>query len=160
YFKEELILTNLKQAGYITLMCGDGPNVVGALKQAHVELCFLTASLKIAEHQKIQRFKDVYESQLKFTSQFNMPPPPQQLRIYSHILPTTSATNYLRFGMNQLAENLLQDFDDEPPTIKLGDASVVAPFTSKLSNVVAIANIVRQGRYTLVAAIQMYKILV
>ena len=49
--------------------------------------------------------------------------------------------------------------DDEPPTIKLGDASVAAPFTSKLANVVAIPNIIRQGRCALVATIQMYKIL-
>ncbi|EKJ77853.1 hypothetical protein FPSE_01946 [Fusarium pseudograminearum CS3096] len=49
--------------------------------------------------------------------------------------------------------------DDEPPTLKLGDASVAAPFTSKLRNVVAVPNIIRQGRCTLVATIQMYKIL-
>src|SRR5262249_2733982 len=56
-----------------------------------------------------------------------------------------------------MMENELND--DEPPTLKLGDASVAAPFTSKLRNVIAVPNILRQGRCTLVATIQMYKIL-
>lgn len=61
-----------------------------------------------------------------------------------------------RLSMSMLEDELNAD---EPPTIKLGDASVAAPFTSKLANVVAIPNIIRQGRCTLVATIQMYKIL-
>lgn len=61
-----------------------------------------------------------------------------------------------KLSMSMLEEELNAD---EPPTIKLGDASVAAPFTSKLANVVAIPNIIRQGRCTLVATIQMYKIL-
>ncbi len=34
--QKDLIVTSLKQAGYITLMAGDGTNDVGALKQAHI----------------------------------------------------------------------------------------------------------------------------
>lgn len=37
-----------------------------------------------------------------------------------------------------MTSKLMEDMDmEEPPTIKFGDASVAAPFTSKLSNVVA-----------------------
>ncbi|CAG8519365.1 10549_t:CDS:10, partial [Racocetra fulgida] len=152
--QKEFILTGLKQAGYITLMCGDGTNDVGALKQAHVGVALLDGKpedlKKIAEHQRIQRLKDVYESQLKFTSRFNMPPPPPPpaiAHLFPHITQQLQQQNNAGQGqrrpppqMDQLAEHLLQDFDDEPPTIKLGDASVAAPFTSKLSNVVATLN--------------------
>lgn len=58
------------------------------------------------------------------------------------------------------AQMMESELDDgEPPSLKLGDASVAAPFTSKLRNVIAVPNIIRQGRCTLVATIQMYKIL-
>ena len=61
---------------------------------------------------------------------------------------------------DKLTSGLLEgENDDEPPALKLGDASVAAPFTSKLRNVIAVPNIIRQGRCTLVATIQMYKIL-
>ncbi|KAL6068662.1 Cation-transporting ATPase [Balamuthia mandrillaris] len=41
---KQLIVAKLKSFGYITLMCGDGTNDVGALKQAHVGVALLTSS--------------------------------------------------------------------------------------------------------------------
>ncbi len=224
--QKEDILTGLKDAGYTTLMCGDGTNDVGALKQAHIGVALLNGSQddlnKIAEHYRTTKMKEVYEKQVSVMQRFNQPTPPVPAQI-AHIYPpgpqnphyekamlreadkksaagavannsdakdkangiptiTSPGAQALQQANNQpspeqqrqqkaqqaaagLADRLTssmmeQELDEnEPPTIKLGDASVAAPFTSKLANVIAIPHIIRQGRCTLVATIQMYKIL-
>ncbi|PSN71475.1 hypothetical protein BS50DRAFT_674014 [Corynespora cassiicola Philippines] len=202
--KEEILL-GLKECGYTTLMCGDGTNDVGALKQAHIGVALLNGTRddldKIGEHFRNTKMKEVYEKQVGLMQRFNQPAPPVPVMI-AHLYPPgptnphyekamqreaakkgiavpngTEATTNGTVARNQpkdprqaaagLADSLtskmmeqeLADLDSEPPTIKLGDASVAAPFTSKLANVIAIPNIIRQGRCTLVATIQMYKIL-
>ncbi|EMD32432.1 endoplasmic reticulum Ca-transporting P-type ATPase [Gelatoporia subvermispora B] len=176
--QKEQILTSLKTLGYTTLMAGDGTNDVGALKQAHIGVALLDGTpedlQKIAEHQRIERIKKVYESQLKISARFNQAPPPPPPAI-AHMFPDVVEAQKKaaadlqnarkrnpmeKFDLASITDKLAEMEDEEEvPKIKLGDASCAAPFTSKLSNVSAITHIIRQGRCTLVATIQMYKIL-
>lgn len=208
--QKEEILVGLKDAGYTTLMCGDGTNDVGALKQAHIGVALLNGSKqdldRIAKHFRETKMKDVYEKQVALMTRFNQPAPPVPIMI-AHLYPVGPTNPHhdkaiereaqiksgkaaiappptappsqalektdraksdkqtrAQLSASALSEKLSASMqesleDDEPPTIKLGDASVAAPFTSKLANVIAIPNIIRQGRCTLVATIQMYKIL-
>ncbi|KAK9476298.1 hypothetical protein V1514DRAFT_337262 [Lipomyces japonicus] len=198
--QKEYILTQLKEGGYTTLMCGDGTNDVGALKQAHVGVALLNGTedglKKIAENAKITRMRQMYEKQVDFIVKWNgkVPPVPP---LIAHLYPPGPNNPHYRAQIEKhggkvdeelykaamsgqsvpaqiratkqsetaasFADKMMNFVDeeesDEAPTLKLGDASVAAPFTSKLASVSAIAHIIRQGRCTLVATIQMYKIL-
>lgn len=154
--QKEFVLHTLKDLGYTTLMAGDGTNDVGALKAAHIGVALLDGSpedLKaIAEHQRMERMKKVYEQQCSISARFNQPPPPvpPALReaypdLVKHQesmvadLKTARKKNPLeKFDMASITAKLSElDEDTEVPQIKLGDASCAAPFTSKLSNVSA-----------------------
>lgn len=199
--QKEFILNTLKHLGYNTLMCGDGTNDVGALKQAHVGVALLNGTeegmKKIAEARKIDSLQKVYTKQCDIMERWGKPAPQVPLPIAHLYPPGPSNPNYLKAiekqgitvtdemrelaaksavvkpttngtapnkAQSELADKLLGSLnqleeENEAPTLKLGDASVAAPFTSKLANVSTVTNIIRQGRCALVSTIQMYKIL-
>jgi cation-transporting ATPase 13A1 len=72
------------------------------------------------------------------------------------------ASNMGGRGIEGSAATLAAQFEDMEadsglPMIKLGDASIAAPFTSKKPSISSCVDIVRQGRCTLVSSIQMVR---
>lgn len=177
--QKELILSVLRSLGYVTLMAGDGTNDVGALKMANIGVALLNGTEedmnKIAERQRLERMKKQYEAQLSLMARWNQPPPPvppmlktafpqlEEVRekAAQKMQRQRAANPVAKFDLSSITSSMDAALEEEegPPQIRLGDASVAAPFTSKLANVKAICSIIRQGRCTLVATVQMYKIL-
>jgi len=177
--QKEFILNSLRSLGFVTLMAGDGTNDVGALKAANIGIALLDGTVedlkKIAEHQRNERQKKVYESQLSLCARFGQPPPPvppllkevypdlekarEEALAKFQVAKQSNPAAAPRFDLSSITAQMEGMDEDGPPQIKLGDASVAAPFTSKLSSVGQVNQVLRQGRSTLVSMIQMHKIL-
>jgi len=82
---------------------------------------------------------------------------------YSHEVEESKKKKRAHGTIEGSASVLAAQFEEvesgELPMVKIGDASVAAPFTSKMPSIQSCVDIVRQGRCTLVSSIQMYQIL-
>ncbi|KAJ4779402.1 Cation-transporting ATPase [Rhynchospora pubera] len=166
--QKELILTTFKTVGRMTLMCGDGTNDVGALKQAHVGIALLnaepTAQKKDNETSKDSKSESKTGKSKKAkageSSQPSLPPTANS----SAAGPSNNCRMTPADRQREKLKKMLEEMNDEgdgrsAPIVKLGDASMASPFTAKHASVAPTLDIIRQGRSTLVTTLQMFKIL-
>jgi len=155
--QKEYVITALKRLGYYTLMCGDGTNDVGALKHAHVGVSILSnAPLKPGgkpekKKEELSPLSPAGPIRRPITdAERNLSPRERQIRAQRQKLQESQ----------ERMQKVLREMDEESmKVVKLGDASIAAPFTSKLSSINCVCQIIKQGRCTLVTTLQMFKIL-
>ncbi|KAG7208082.1 hypothetical protein KM043_009657 [Ampulex compressa] len=141
--QKEFIIVTLQSLGYTTLMCGDGTNDVGALKHAQVGVAILSSPPERAGDKR------------------------ENMKAESSVATSASTSNGPRSnaraqGNSRLKlQKILKELEelDQTVIVKLGDASIAAPFTSKMSSIQCICHVIKQGRCTLVTTLQMFKIL-
>lgn len=175
--QKEKVLTSFKEQGLITLMCGDGTNDVGALKHAHVGVALLSTILHKPTREQAQADATA-RSQVTGSSTAikTQKSPNVRSRKKSGKTATTSDQNrkvdkensvvnakmthseVYQKKMDELSASL-GNVGDEAPLVKLGDASIASPFTSRRMTIDSCASIIRQGRCTLSTTLQMYQIL-
>uniref|UniRef100_A0A0K8SC29 Endoplasmic reticulum transmembrane helix translocase n=1 Tax=Lygus hesperus TaxID=30085 RepID=A0A0K8SC29_LYGHE len=147
--QKEYVITNLKALGYTTLMCGDGTNDVGALKHADCGVAILASAPEAKmDRKKIEQEKERVKS---LSQKLNSPAPRGSNEARANSINATQ----------EKIQRLLKEIEEseQAQIVKLGDASIAAPFTSKRSSIQCICHVIKQGRCTLVTTLQMFKIL-
>lgn len=140
--QKEFVLAWLKRSGFTTLMCGDGTNDVGALKQAHVGLALIGNEADGPNPAKALRAA---------ASRRRRPAAPAA--------PAPRTREERAAALRKRLEQEMAAADDGPQTVRLGDASIASPFTSKVPFINSSLHVIRQGRCTLVTTMQVFKIL-
>ena len=148
--QKEYVITTLKHLGYCTLMCGDGTNDVGALKHANVGVSLLSnvptrrnANTAPTTSGNIENAANVTTVATNTANQRLGGRNAQTAlsnRPQNHTLsPRERALQQRREQLTQTQarlQSVLREIDEEQVSVvKLGDASIAAPFTSKSSSI-------------------------
>lgn len=161
--QKEYIITTLKSLGYCTLMCGDGTNDVGALKHANVGVSLLSkapskrqktsssnstsannsaAIIENFSHRSNLGISNAVASNMQHLA-VSSPSSSSSSRSSSTHISNINNRNSRNVQRREAPTNsqarlqsMLREMDDEQiSVVKLGDASIAAPFTSKSSSI-------------------------
>jgi len=173
--QKECVVTRMKNLGYIVLMCGDGTNDVGALKHSNVGVALLPGSPekwedqqekeKLKKEQEVKRDKEMaalHEDSRKSrgsgvgkgTSKVARQRAVARGETDS---PALKAANEHQKRLKELLKEMEEQ--EQGQIVKLGDASIASPFTSRFASIKCICHVIKQARCTLVTTLQMFKIL-
>mmetsp|Transcript_30537 Transcript_30537/g.61020 ORF Transcript_30537/g.61020 Transcript_30537/m.61020 type:complete len:1555 (+) Transcript_30537:226-4890(+) len=152
---KEAVIAAFNSAGCHTLMCGDGTNDVGALKQAHVGVSIIS----VPDLEAKQRLANETIDALKAEEKKERKAAKKNHFKKENLSNKSTRTKRSRAERLERSLQALSEADDELAFVSLGNASVASPFTSRKTSVKCCKEILQQGRCTLVTMIQIYKIL-
>lgn len=152
---KEAVIAAFNSAGRHTLMCGDGTNDVGALKQAHVGVSIIS----VPDLEAKQRLANETIHALMAEEKRERKAAKKNHSKKDHSSNKSAMTKQRRAERLERSLQALSEADDELAFVSLGNASVASPFTSRKTSVNCCKEILLQGRCTLVTMIQIYKIL-
>ncbi|KAJ0083332.1 hypothetical protein Patl1_30046 [Pistacia atlantica] len=158
--QKELVMTTFKTVGRMTLMCGDGTNDVGALKQLNA-VPPTQNKASSSETSKDENTKSGKSKKSKSASEAAGKPISQNGEGSSA---SHTTGNRYQAAVEMQRQKLMDEMNEEgdgrsAPIVKLVDASMAPSFTAKHASVAPTTDIIRQGRNTLVTTLQMFKIL-
>lgn len=156
--QKEWVINAIKSRGFCTLMCGDGTNDVGALKHAHVGVAILSHCpewvekkqkllAEMAERKQGKDSKDqsngsgntdgrnttVGRSTQRSASSTNRPGGRRPGGPAANQGPRGDAGGNVERQLAKLMKELEEE--ERAQIVKLGDASIAAPFSSKMSSI-------------------------
>lgn len=132
YYNPDQFFFICSSTGYFTLMCGDGTNDVGALKHADVGVSILS-NASVTSKKPIESIPAPIVPPTNASNAVN-----NRIRGISE-RPLTARERAIakhRDNSQVLLQKALKDMEEsQVQIVKLGDASIAAPFTSKLSSI-------------------------
>merc|ERR1719323_81660 len=167
--QKEHVITSLRDRGFTVLMCGDGTNDVGALKHAHCGVAILSNAPKLAKKSEQNTDSSNRKNKKDGHSEPDADAGGKKTATGKKLVKrsgtgfgqsqNSTAERYARH--NAAMQKMLAEIEEaeQAQIVKLGDASIAAPFTSKNSSIACVNHVIKQGRCTLVTTLQMFKIL-